>query len=96
MLGGSQSKIDIDARERTSPFGESGLRRYVSAFGHRVVRWLVWMVPKLASFGAVVLADELARVKCDRVAALAVPLTTGDVRFTLLTPDHFASTVGVA
>ena len=50
------------------------------------------MVPKLASFGAVVLADELARVKCDRVVALAVPLTTGDVRFTLLTPDHFAST----
>ena len=96
MLGGSQSKIDIDARERTSPFGESGLRRYVSAFGHRVVRWLVWMAPKLASFGAVVLADELARVKCDRVAALAVPLTTGDVRFTLPTPDHFASTVGVA
>ena len=72
--------------------GWSGMRRYVSASGHRVVRWLVRVAPKLVSFGAVVFAHELARANCDRVVQCAVPITTGDVRFTLLTPDHFAST----
>jgi FkbM family methyltransferase len=91
LLGGSQSKTDIDAKERTSSLGRSGMRRYVSAFGHRVVRWLVWVAPKLVNFGAMVFADELRRANCDRPAALAVPITTGEVRFTLVAPDDFAS-----
>src|SRR3954454_19520660 len=97
LLGGLQSKTDIDAKERTSSLGwrpgaAGGMRRYVSALAHYVVRWLVWVAPKLVSFGAAVFADELRRASCDRLAALAVPITSGDVRFTLLTPDHFAST----
>src|SRR4029077_10255235 len=52
LRGGSQSKTDIDARERKFSFGESGLRRYVSALGHRVARWLIWVAPKIATFGA--------------------------------------------
>jgi FkbM family methyltransferase len=57
-----------------------------------VARWLIWVAPKIATFGAMVLTDELARANCDRTAVIAVPLTTGDVRFTLLTPDNFSST----
>jgi ectoine hydroxylase-related dioxygenase (phytanoyl-CoA dioxygenase family) len=37
------------------------MRRYVYASSHRVVRLLVRVAPKLAAFGAAVLADELAR-----------------------------------
>ena len=47
LLGGSRLKTD--------------LRRYAYAASHRVVRSLVRVSPKIAAFGATVLADELAR-----------------------------------
>jgi ectoine hydroxylase-related dioxygenase (phytanoyl-CoA dioxygenase family) len=37
------------------------MRRYVDASSHRVAQWLVRVAPKLATFGAAVLADELAQ-----------------------------------
>jgi FkbM family methyltransferase len=70
------------------------MRRYVYAISHRVVRWLIRMAPRLAGFGTAVFTEELARAACDRVVEVAVPTTTGDVRFTLVTPDRFASTQG--
>jgi FkbM family methyltransferase len=72
----------------------SGIRRCLAAFGHRVVRWLVRVAPKLVSFGATVSSDELERANCVREVQFAVPITTGHIRFTLLTPDHFGLTQG--
>jgi FkbM family methyltransferase len=64
------------------------MRQYVYAFSHWVVRLLIRVAPKLAAFGSVVLNYEL-RGELARTAEIAVPITTGDVRFTLLRPDHF-------
>ena len=90
MLGGSQSKTDI-AKEGTSSLGQSGMWRYVDAISHCVARWLIRMSPKLAVFATMVLRRELARFPSNRVAEISVPITTGEVRFTLLPPDRFAS-----
>ena len=69
------------------------MRRYVHATSHLVVRGLVRVAPKLVGFGAAVFTDELTRAEPERVevAEFAIPITTGDVRFTLLTPDRFLS-----
>jgi FkbM family methyltransferase len=66
------------------------MRRYVYAFSHWVVRSLIRVAPKLVAFGAGVLNNELAGTPA-RAAEIAVPITTGYVRFTLLRPDHFVS-----
>jgi FkbM family methyltransferase len=69
--------------------------RYVRAANHRVVRLLVRVAPKIASFGAWVLAYELERRRRDeddRMREFVVSITPGDVRFTLLAPPRFAST----
>jgi len=68
------------------------MRRYTYAIIHRVVRWLIHMAPRLARFGITVFKEEWRLAACDRAVEIAVPITTGDVRFTLLSPDHFAST----
>jgi FkbM family methyltransferase len=68
------------------------VRGYVHAISHSVVRWLIRMAPKLVSFGAGVVQDELTRARCDRAIEIEVPIATGDVRFTLLRPDLFPST----
>lgn len=51
MLDGSRLKTDC----------VKGIRRYLHAAGHQVARSLVRVAPKVAAFGAAVLADELAR-----------------------------------
>jgi len=91
LLGGSQSKTDI-AKEGTSALGRSGMRRYLYVISHSVVRWLIRVAPRLARLGTAVFTEELARDQCNRMIGVAVPITIGDVRFTLFPPDHFAST----
>src|SRR5262249_48055409 len=91
LLVGSRLRTDV-AKEGTSSLGRSGLRRYVHAITHSIVRRLIRTAPNLLSFGAGVVQDELARAPCDRAFEVEGRIANGDWRFTLLRPDFFRST----
>ena len=80
LLGGSRLKTDI----------AKGMRRLASTAAYHVARWLVRVVPRLATFGATVLAYEVEH--SNQMVEIAVPTTTGEVQFTLLAPERFALT----
>src|SRR5262249_2568449 len=95
---GSHSLGDADGYSAASVTHRVGkpLKRSVRAFSRRIVRWLNRVAPRLVRFSASVLADELRRCdepqRRDEVLEIAVPTSTADVRFTLIAPEHFAST----